>query len=237
MKMPSLFVALLTSTLFCGALSCGGSKSGGGTGPGQSHSTADGDGPSDDIDSETGGSFADAGATSSEPQAPVTFVITNSHSEDLSLNMDKGWQAVISAYSGQVPNAKSMLMFPTHCTASCDSAPEEICPVCEELVRAKDIKAAEKHDEVAPGESREVPWDGMAFTYKKAKGTRDGKKARCECYETVEPQPETYTIQACGLRKTKTSKERSKYQCVQSTLTLPVTEPVVVELDFGKPAK
>lgn len=220
--------------LVTSVIACGGTTSGDSTVPGRGHSTAE-DGQGDIIDSELGTEATDVGSEAAEPVAPVTFVIKNSDTEELFLNMDKGWQAVIYAYSGTPPNAKSILMFPTHCTNSCDASPEEVCPVCVELVRAKDIKAAEDHDAVAPGDSRSVPWDGMIFTYQNAKGTQNGKKARCKCSTLEEPPPETYTIKACGLRKTKTSKERSKYQCVESTLTLPVVEPVVVELDFAKP--
>ena len=68
----------------------------------------------------------------------------------------------------------------------------------------------------------------------KAKGKRNGQGVRCRCYETVEPPPEEYIIKACGLRKTKSAKKPSRYQCVTSTLTLPVTDPVTVELDFGR---
>lgn len=229
MKRHSLLLPLLATAL----VACGGSnkKETGTPGAGGGSDTGE---PGDDIDTPVVESVADAGAVSTEPPAPVTFVLKNSAEENLYLNMDKGWSAVIYAYSGQPPNAKSILMFPTHCTASCDSAPEEICPVCEEPQRVDEIRAAENHEEVVPGASREVPWDARAFSYKKAKGTQNGKKARCKCYENIEPPPEEYIIKACGLRKTKTAKASSKYQCVQSSLTLPITEPMRVELDFGK---
>jgi hypothetical protein len=228
MTRHSLFLSFLAVSLFA----CGGSnKKDTGT-PGTGHSSAGDD--DDDVDTPVEAATPDAGVESTEPPAPVTFVLTNSAKENLYLNMDKGWSAVIYAYSGEPPNAKSILMFPTHCTASCDATPEEICPLCEEPERVKEIKAAEKHDEVAPGDSREVPWDAMVFSYKKARGTQDGKKARCKCYNAVEPPPEAYIIKACGLRKTQTAKKSSKYQCVTSELTLPITEPVRVELDFGK---
>lgn len=225
MKRQALYLPILAAAL----IACGGSnKKESGT-PGTSHSSGTGD--SDvDIDTPEESSQPDAGVVSTEPTSPVTFVLKNTAQENLYLNMDKGFAAVIYAYSGQPPNAKSILMFPTHCTASCDSSPEDICPVCEEPSRANDIKAAEKHDEVAPGDSRSVTWDAKAFSYKKTRG----KNGRCRCHETVEPPPEEYIIKACGLRKTQTAKKASKYQCVTSTLTLPVTDPVTVELDFGK---
>ncbi len=232
MKFTCVVAALLTASI----ASCGGSKSGDGTGPGHNHSTKPDDGDIEGIDADQASSPADAGVEA-PPAAPVTFVLKNSAKSSLFLNMDKGWQAVIYAYSGTPPNAKSILMFPTYCTASCDSSPEDVCPYCPQPERAKDIQAAENHDDVKPGDSRSVPWDGMAFSYQNAKGTQNGKKAKCKCSELVEPEPATYTIKACGLRKTQSAEERSKYQCVESTLTLPVEGPTVVELDFGKPEK
>jgi len=245
--------------LVAAAPACGGSRSTArGNVPGQSHhlakpvesSPASVPESDDDLETPTSGTL---GANSSQPggsagesepgdlqagntnAAPVTFVLRNTADDILYLNMDKGWQAVIYAYSGTPPNAKSMLMFPTFCTASCDSSSEELCPICPEPQRVQDIKAAEHHDPVAPGESREVPWDTMAFAYKKTKkGRRDGGRVSCNCFDTVPATPATYTIKACGLRKTQSAKVRSKYQCVSGSLTLPVTEPVRVELDFGE---
>lgn len=228
MKRTSPYLPLLAIAL----LACGGSAKQESGAPGTKHSPGTGD--SDvDIDTPITSTLpeADAGTAVSEPSAPVTFVLKNTAKESLFLNMDKGFAAVIYAYSGKPPNAKSILMFPTHCTASCESAPEDICPVCEEPKQATAIKAAEKHDEVTPGDSRRVEWDTMAFAYKK---TRGAKGTRCRCHEPVDPPPEEYIIKACGIRKTQSAKKPSKYQCVTSTLTLPVTEPVTVELDFGK---
>ncbi len=228
MKRTGPYLPLLAIAL----LACGGSSKPESGNPGSKHSSGTGD--SDvDIDTPVNSTVpvADAAPAVSEPSAPVTFVIKNSGDESLFLNMDRGFAAVIYAYSGKPPNAKSMVMFPTHCTASCDTAPEDVCLVCEEPKRARDIKAAEKHDEIAPGEERRVEWDAMAFVNKKI---RNAKGKRCNCYETVEPRPADYTIRACGLRKTKSARKRSSYPCVEQPLTLPVTEPVVVELDFGK---
>ncbi len=225
---------VLLAIFAAGLFACGGSNKQESGGPGKGHSDGKGD-VGDGSDALTKEVSADAGVVAPEPTAPVTFVLKNTGSESLFLNMDKGFAAVIYAYSGQPPNAKSILMFPTHCTASCDSAPEDVCPVCEELTRATEIKAAEKHDEVKAGDSRSVPWDAQVFSYKKTKGKgAGGKKTRCRCFDTIEPPPEEYIIKACGLRKTQSAKKASKYQCVTSTLTLPVTEPTTVELDFGK---
>ncbi len=237
MKTQALAKVLAAGLLF--ATACGGTQAAdGGETPGQTHTTPSGNGDhvagdDDDIDSplQTPSDAADAGATAPASDALVTFVLKNSGSDTLFLNMDKGLQAVISGYSGKVPNAKQLLLFPTHCTASCDSPPEEICPTCEEPQRVKDIKAAENHQPVEPGATYEVPWDGIAFKDRRTKGKRKGG---CNCYETLEPAPENYTIRACGLRKTQSAKTRSKYQCVEASLTLPTTEPVVVELDFGE---
>ncbi len=228
MKRQGLLLPFLTIAL----IACGGSNKkesgtpGGGTGSG-------GDEGGSDIDSPLTSSTPDAGVVVEEEPSPVTFILKNTGEDSLFLNMDKGFAAVIYAYSGKPPNAKSILMFPTHCTSACDAAPEDICPLCEEPKQANAIKAAENHDEVKPGDSRKVPWDAQVFSYKKTKGKRDGRKVRCRCYETVEPPPEEYIIKACGLRKTQSAKKASKYQCVTSTMTLPVTEPVTVELDFG----
>ena len=244
MKTQALSTALLSGLLLLAQASCGGARTGeSGDTPGQTHSTAIGDGEigleggGDDVETpltSTAEPAADAGVTA--PAAPVTFVLTNSGTDNLYINMDKGWQAVIYAYSGQPPNAKPMVMFAPHCTASCDAAAEDLCPVCEAPQRVKEIKAAENHDELEPGQSREVSWNLEAFTSKRTKkGKRDGRRVSCNCFNTAEPTPATYTIKACALRKTQSAKSRSLYQCAESTLTLPVTEPVKVELDFGNP--
>lgn len=173
---------------------------------------------------------AEQDAAPSGPVAPVTFVLRNSGNDDLTLNMDKGWGAVISAHSGTPPTARSLVMFPPSCTAPCE---EDICPVCEDPQRVADILKAERHDAVAPGDLREVPWDGFAVFPKPSKGLQGDKRVSCECTTTGAPEPATYTVRACGLRKTQSAKHRSKYQCVESTLDMPITEPIRVEFDFG----
>lgn len=230
------------------SVACGGSEKKSNTpAPGTTHSSpsdSDSDADINDVDAPgqdggnvDGGESTDGGhGTTTQPDKTgpsVTFVLKNSANTPLSLNMDKGWQAVIFSYSGTPPNAKSMLMFPTHCTASCDAAKADRCPYCPAPKRARDIKAAEKHDDVVAGDTREVPWKMMAFDNEKTRGTKNGKKnAQCQCYREVEPEPGTYTIKACGLRKTANAKQRSVYQCVEAQLTLPVTEATRVELDF-----
>jgi hypothetical protein len=126
MKRTSPYLPILAIAL----LACGGSSKPESGAPGTKHSPGTGD--SDvDVDTPVNSSQpeADAGSAVSESSAPVTFVLKNSAKESLFLNMDKGFAAVIRAYSGKPPNAKSMLMYPTHCTASCEAAPEDICPV------------------------------------------------------------------------------------------------------------
>jgi len=220
-------------------LACGGSeKMNKAPAPGTTHSSPNNSDDADlnDVDHpghRDGSSGVDPGSGNETKTPSITFVLKNSGSSDLTLNMDKGWQAVIFAYMGTPPNAKSMLMFPTHCTASCDLSKADRCPYCPEPKRAVDIKAAENHDEVKPGDMREVLWDMMAFDYEKTQGTKNGRKnAACNCYRKVTPAPGTYTVRACGLRKTKNAKKRSEYPCVEGQITLPVTEATRVELDF-----
>lgn len=167
----------------------------------------------------------------------VTFRLKNTYSEDLSFSIEKGWQHLVFAYSGTPPNAKSIVMFPKHCTASCDVSKEEVCPYCPEPETVKEIKAAEVHQVVKAGEFYDLPWDGQQLVYKKTKGTRNGRAARCECYESQDVPPETYTVQACGLRVTNSAKKSTKYQCAKGTMTFPMTSPQVIELEFGKPGK
>jgi len=164
--------------------------------------------------------------------AAVTFVLKNSHDQELAFNMDLGWQPNLFAYTGKPPKAVSILMFPKFCTASCDAAAAERCPTCPQPENAKDILAAQKMERVAPGEELEVPWDGQMFLYEKGRGKN---KEECECHRT-EPAPAgTYTVKACGLRLTTTAEERSRLQCVEGKMTLPAEEPLRVELDFGAP--
>jgi hypothetical protein len=162
---------------------------------------------------------------------PVTFVIKNTAKSDLVFSLDRGWQPIILAYSGEPPNAKSILMFETHCTTSCDTERADRCPICEEPERVADIKKAEKREIVKPGGSLEVPWDGEVFVYEKTRGPR---KRRCQCSKKEPVPPETYTIRSCGLRLTQDAKKRSNLQCVKGSMTLPADGPIKVELEFGK---
>jgi len=225
------------------ALSCGGKQSTGSeTGGSKSN-----DSVADDLDvpGEMGGDKNTADGTSGDSGAespaaagnktPVTFRLENMADSELSFSLDRGWQPVIIAYSGTPPNAKGILMFPKFCTAACDAAENEVCPVCEQPENVKDIKAAEKREIVAPGDSLDVPWDGQVFEYKKTKGKQDRKRVDCDCYTKAEVPPETYTVKACGLRITKSAKKASKLQCVDGQMTFPSDGPQVVELKFPRP--
>lgn len=221
-------------------VACGGSGKGEASGPSAGESTGgDLDTPAGGGEGgEGGGEGADAGPTEpAGPPAAVTFVLKNSHSEELAFNMDRGWGINIFAYSGKPPKAKSILMFPRHCTTACDLDEAERCPVCPEPEKVKDIKAAQKMEKVAPGASLEVPWDGKALVYSKTKGAASGKNKKCECHAPEAPADGEYTVKACGLRLTTEVGKNSQLQCVESKMTLPVTEPIQVELDFGAPPK
>lgn len=225
------------------APACGGTPKQDTETPGESEGEETGDDGGDqatDQGTEDGGEQgADGegaeGTEGTEEEGPppaVTFVLKNSDSTELAFNMDFGWQPNLFAYTGKPPRAKSILMFPKFCTASCDLEQEERCPVCEQPERAKDVLAAQKMEKVAAGEELEVPWDGQMYVYEKTRGRR---KTRCECHRTEPASAGTYTVKACGLRLTESAEERSKLQCVEGEMTLPADEPQRVELDFGKP--
>jgi hypothetical protein len=212
------------------ALACGGSgksASGGGVGEGGS-------------DLDTGGAMADAGAPPADaepPPAPVTFVLKNSHSEELAFSMNKGWQPNFIAFTGKPPKAKSVLLFATHCTAACEAPDEERCPVCEEPETAKERIAAQRFEKVPPGGEIAVPWDGKVFSYEKTRFKLGGKNKRCECYRTEEPPPGTYTVRAVGLRLTKDVGTNTGMQTVDAEMSLPADGPIRIEFDFGAPAR
>ena len=210
---------------------------------------AAGDGLAEDALALTETAIQDAGVVDAAPAdasilpdietdvdtpAPVTFVLKNTSDEPLVLSLDKGWQPVIFAYSGKPPRAKSLMMFPTHCTSSCDVDATEVCPVCEEPEKVRDVIAAEKHHTIEPGTELEVPWDGLVYKYKKTKGENErGRKTRCKCWSKESAPDQKYTVKSCGLRLSQDAKKRSKYACTKSKMTLPVDEPIRVELDFN----
>lgn len=222
-------------------LSCGGAQAPAQSPPGDTHAT--GEGTVDDLDLPAG--MGEESVSPEQPvdetveaapePPPVTFRLVNLADEDLVFSVEKGWQTVFIAFSGQPPSAKPILMFPKHCTASCELAAEEVCPVCEAPETVKEVKAAEQHQVVASGGSMEVPWDGQVFVYEKTRGTRDGRTQRCECFRTEAVAPETYTVRACGLRLTKSASKSTRLQCVDATMTVPSEAPQVVTLEFPAP--
>ncbi|ACY16955.1 hypothetical protein [Haliangium ochraceum] len=234
-----LRVGILTVFLVSVLLGCGGAQTSAESAPGDTHASAPGDdldlpaamdGDSPDGQSETG----EAAAVVEEP-ALVTFRMVNTADEDLAFSVEKGWQTVFIAFSGKPPNAKPIVMFPKHCTASCALSAEEVCPVCAAPETVNEVKAAEERQIVAAGASLDVPWDGQIYVYEKTKGTRNGRKQSCECFETAEVPPETYTVRACGLRITKTAKSSTKLQCADASMTMPTDEPQVVTFEFPAP--
>ena len=241
MRRKAIQVGLI---LALGLSACGGSKQKSNT------DMSKGDGIVEDALALTETAVQDAGVVDAAPAdasvlpeietdedtpPPVTFVLNNTSEKPLVLSLDKGWQPVIFAHSGKRPRAKSLLMFPTHCTSSCDVDETEVCPVCEEPEKVRDVIAAEKHLTIEPGDSLEVPWDGLVYKYKNTKGTNErGKKTRCKCWSKESAPEEKYTVQSCGLRLSQDAKKRSEYACTKSKMTLPVDEPIRVELDFKK---
>jgi len=170
-------------------------------------------------------------------QARVTFVLKNSHSEELAFNMDRGWQPNLFAYTGTPPHAKWILMFPKHCTASCELAEAERCPACREPEQARDQLAAQKLERVAPGGELVVPWDGQVYVYERTRVKKGRKRKRCECHRAEPAPPATYTVKACGLRLTRSAEKRSRLQCVEAEMTLPASQPLRIELDFAGPGR
>jgi hypothetical protein len=213
-------------------LGCGGSQAPAQSPPGDTHASGE------DVDDVPAGMGEEGAEPAQEtapaaPQSPVTFRVVNRASEDLVFSIEKGWQTSFIAFSGKPPNAKPIVMFPKFCTASCDVAAEEVCPVCEAPEKVNDVKAAEQRQVVASGASLDVPWDGQVFVYEKTRGAR--RNQRCECYRAQEVPPETYTVKVCGLRLTKTSTKSTKLQCVESTMTVPSEEPQVITVEFPAP--
>lgn len=239
MRRVGMFSIAIVGTL----LSCGGAQAPAQEPPGDRHAT--GEGAVDDLDLPAGMEGESMSPEQEAGEAPgdaveetppaVTFQLVNQADEDLVFSVEKGWQTVFIAFSGQPPKAKPILMFPKHCTASCELSAEEVCPVCQTPETVREVKAAEKQVVVAPGASLEVPWDGQVLVYEKTRGKRNGRTQRCECYRTEEVPPETYTVRACGLRLTKSASKSTRLQCADTTMTAPSGEPQVVTLEFPAP--
>jgi hypothetical protein len=152
---------------------------------------------------------------------PVTFQLSNGSDRDLNFATTKGWQPVLFAYTGKPPHAKSMLLFPTACTASCDAADGDRCPVCAEPKNKKEEEKMAKHETAAPGASVEVPWDAMIYRYEK---TTAGRR-KCQCWRKVAAPAGEYTVKACGLRAAKTAGAGSRPVCAESAMSLPLAAP------------
>lgn len=174
-----------------------------------------------------------------EPPPPVTFELKNAGQGDLVFAIDKGWQPVIFAYTGKPPKAKPALLFPTHCTVSCDAPLEEMCPVCEmeeaNLKKRKQKELEETRREVAPaGGVVSVPWDGQVYVYEKA--PKAAKKRGCKCWRKAPPAPELYTVKACGLRPSTKPGEPTRPVCAETQVQLPPAQtPATITLTFGDP--
>ena len=222
--------------LWVGFTACGGAKT---SGPGTPHEPE----PSDAAPrSAWGGGAPDANASGlgdtgvapvpEGPSVPLGFRLKNAGKDDLVFAIDKGWQPVIFAYSGKPPKAKPALLFPTACTASCEAAPLDMCPVCREStdpkVRKKQEKEETKREVTAPGKAVEVPWDGKVFAYEKATG-----KKHCKCWRKVDPAADSYTVKACGLRPAKEAGATSRIVCAETQVTLPAEPGAAIELTFG----
>ena len=186
----------------------------------------DGGGPLD------GAALDGALAVDAAQPTPVTFEIVNEGTNDLLFALDKGWQPVLFAYTGKPPKAKSIVMFAKHCTAACDA--DDPCPKCEAPEKAKDEKLLEQRVVIAPGKSHLIEWDGNVHVYEKITG---GTKKKCECYRKVKVPAESYTLQSCGFRITKSAGERTKLQCMKQQVSLPPAKPTKLVFDFTQPTK
>jgi hypothetical protein len=230
---------LLLALGACVALSC----SGGGQGQGPSGPGGPGDTHGDDLDTDE--PSADAGAATPPgpgavdggaavaPPTPGTLVtaeLKNSGTTDLELNVDKGWGIALNGYSGVPPKATPILIFPQYCTAACDS--DDPCPKCEAPEKASDESKMEQRVVIAPGKSHVIEWDGNVHVYEKVAGQK-----KCQCYKKVPVPAESYTLQSCGFRITKSAGERTKLQCMKQQVTLPPAKPTKLIFDFPQPTK
>jgi hypothetical protein len=166
------------------------------------------------------------------PPPPVTFQLKNTGKADLVFTNWKGWGPLVFAFSGKPPKAVPIILFPKHCTASCDEADK--CPVCPEPANDTERKkqeAAAPKQTLASGEQFDLAWDGKVYAYEK---TTQGKR-KCECWRKVDPAPDTYTLRACGTRAAPAVGKPSTSSCVDQPLVLPVANPpVTLPVDFAK---
>jgi hypothetical protein len=163
------------------------------------------------------------------PAAAATFELKNDGDGDLVFTTTKGWQPVLFAYTGKPPKAKTVFLFETACTASCDAG-DNVCPVCPAPKNKKEELAMAKTETAAAGKSILVPWDGKTVVYEKAPNGRNPKT--CKCFTKADPPPDSYTIKACGLRASKVAGKPSKAVCTETTLALPLQPGQTVSLSF-----
>jgi hypothetical protein len=219
-----LRVACLTG--LCAALACGGSK-GHTRNQGAGGGNATGANGWDEVTGDSGDAGVAAGPADAAPPPPlVTFELVNTGTSQLSFSMNKGWQPIIFAWSGQRgKNAKPIIMFPKHCTAACDALEDQRCPHCPGPETNKEARAMQQYVHVEPGQTHSVPWDGLVFGYEKGRGIWEGAPRTCECFRRAEPEPAEYTVWACGVRLTAAAGVSSRPQCIEAKMKLPVEDP------------
>src|SRR5688500_1385678 len=221
------------------AVACGGSKPQvSEPTPGEQHATAP---PSPDQPAPAPGEppgprpEAPPGEAVMVPPTPVEGTVIELKNEaevPLNFGTTKGWGPVVFAYTGKPPKAKSVILFESACTASCDSAPEALCPECKAPETKKEELAMAKLESVPPGSTLRVPWDGKIRVYEGAPG---GKKG-CKCFRTIEPPEGAYTVKACGLRPPKEPGKPSTPVCTETPVTVGpgVPMPQTITLSFKK---
>ncbi len=208
----------LACALILVAVSCGGSKGEAvepSPPPGEEHDT-----PPPASEPDAGGLApatqpTDGGAMMPPPvEGGTTILIRNEGSSELNFGVTKGWGLLIFGYTGKPPKAKSVTLFPPACSASCDSPPEAICPVCPVPKTKKEEQAMARTETAPPGGTLSVPWDGKLLTFEKAAGKK------CKCWRTQEAAADTYTIKGCGLRPPEIPGKPSKPVCAETQVTL-----------------
>lgn len=232
-------LALVGAAALVAAAACGGATKGGGGGGGplgDTHATPppNEDDPAARAEGGEGGGSAEAEIPPAPPpKTTVTLSLRNAASDELHFALDKGWSAVVFAYTGKPPKAKAAVLFATWCTESCDAAPEAQCPKCAQPDDPSEAKRAELQEtrrEVVPaGAAYALEWDGEIFAYEPVK-----QKRNCQCWRKVPPPADTYTIKACGLRPAKRVGQASKLVCTETQAQLPVPPGTTIELVFDK---
>jgi hypothetical protein len=174
----------------------------------------------------------DAGVAPVAPSVSSFEIQNGSADRPLNFGTTKGWGPLIFAYTGKPPKAKAVILFESACTASCDSAPEELCPECKEPETKKEELAMARLESVPPGGTLRVPWDGKVRVYQKAPGGRKG----CKCFKTIDPTEGAYTVKACGLRPPTEPGKPSTPVCTETQMVVGPGTPVPpsITLSFKK---